>query len=120
MLTERLADPTSDTFKQTYIISSFLGANMQKWLNKQGFKLVNQLPSTNLHLFKLLIHKRVDAILASDQVMNKLITENNAADKISTINNRNKPLGAYFRKSFIQKNPKFLPTFNQAVLNFRS
>ncbi len=120
MLTERIADPTSDTFKQNYIVSSFLGANMQKWLNQQGFKLVNQLPSTNLQLFKLLMHKRVDAILANDQVMNKLITEKNAADKISTIINRNKPLGVYFSKAFIQKNPKFLPSFNQAVLNCRS
>ncbi len=120
MLSERLIDPTSDTFKQNYVVSSFLGANMQKWLNQQGFKLVNQPPSTNPQLFKLLIHKRVDAILANDQVMNKLIAENNAADKISTITNRNKPLGVYFSKKFIQKNKEFLSAFNQAVLDCRS
>lgn len=109
------ANPNDNTFKQNAIVTSFLGANMQSWLIDNKYRLGSFLPANNEQLLKLLIHDRVDAILANNQVMEKLIQQEGVKDKLRSVTHTNKPLGVYFSKQFLLKRPHFLDQFNSAV-----
>ncbi|WP_415898166.1 hypothetical protein [Neptuniibacter sp. QD57_21] len=115
LLKDNTLDPSADNFKQKGIVTSFLGANMQKWLLQNDFQTINNPPQNNQKLLSFLLSGRVDAILANDQVMNSLIDEFGHKEKVRSALNRNKPLGVYFAKDFLASQPLFLEEFNRAV-----
>lgn len=117
LLKKNLLDPTSNSFKQSGVVTSFLGANMQKWLLQNDFQTINNPPQDNHKLLSFLLSGRVDAILANDQVMNSLINDFGHQEKVRSVLNRNKPLGVYFSKAFLATQPGFLAQFDQAVLS---
>ncbi|WP_415891532.1 substrate-binding periplasmic protein [Neptuniibacter sp. PT8_73] len=119
LLKNNTLDPSIDDFKQKSVVTSFLGANMQKWLLQNDFQTINNPPQDNKKLLFFLLSGRVDAILANNQVMNGLIQESGHQEKIRSVLNRNKPLGVYFAKQFIHDNPAFLPRFNKEVISCR-
>lgn len=115
LLKNNTLDPSADDFKQRGVVTSFLGANMQKWLLQNDFQTINNPPQDNQKLLSFLLSGRVDAILANDQVMNSLIDEFGHKEKVRSALNRNKPLGVYFAKDFLASQPLFLEQFNKAI-----
>ena len=72
-----------------------------------GYKVAAK-PLDSERLLKILLGKRVDVILANDQVMDEFLLTCNVKDRIKTFVNKDKPLGVYFSKTFLSKRPKFL------------
>lgn len=108
-------NPDSDKFKTQASVSSFLGANMHKWLTANGYNISNTPPHNTESLLEMLLAKRLDAILANDQVMAALLSKSGETNNVSAFLNKNKPLGVYFSKTFLNENPDFLNTFNKYV-----
>lgn len=116
---DNYSSPTGETFRTDKVVSSFLGANMQTWLTSNEYQLANNPPRNNQQLLQLLIRKRVDAILANDQVINKLLTTNHVEHLVRSDTLRSKPLGVYFSHNFLDRNPGFIQRFNQNVRTCR-
>jgi len=111
-----LLPPTHPAFKSKATVGSFNGANMRKWLIENNYNVgVNVL--TSEALVKSLYAGRIDAILANDRVMAKLIQ--NHDDIIVSEVHSNRPLSVYFSKSFVSDNPTFLAQFNNRVKECR-
>lgn len=115
LLKENAIDPQSEQFKHSHIVSSFLGANMQAWLEANKYRTLSSPPSSNEQLIKFLMLKRVDAILANDQVMDSLTIKLKFKEKIRSVVNINKPLAVYYSREFTLANPNFMQEFNKAV-----
>lgn len=113
-------DPMDPNFKDTAFVTSFLGANMQKWLSDNEYHLSVDPPINTENLLLTLLHNRYDAVLANDQVMGALLKKHNAEDKVRTTLNRSKPLSVYFSNKFIARNMQFLAAFNRSVLECRA
>lgn len=110
--------PSHPKFKQQAQVASFNGANMQTWLNANGFN-VSANPNNTSRLHEMLVLGRLDAVLANNLVMADIIREKNTGDKIASTVLRNKPLGIYFSKRFIKQTPDFLRVFNRAIKTCR-
>jgi len=116
---DRKMHPLDPDFKRTALVSSFLGANMQRWLVSNGYKVDGHEPvDTNL-LLKRLLGGRIDAALANDQVMKALLVASKTEDKVFLVLNRSKPLGVYFSKETLSERPTFLEKFNSHVADCR-
>lgn len=112
-------DPAAPGFREKAVVSSFLGANMQKWLRENDYNLDQSPPSDSRLLLRMLLGGRLDAALANDQVMRALIRTQEAGERVREVLNRNKPLGIYFSKIFLEANPGFLARFNAEVTDCR-
>ena len=89
---------------------------MHTWLTKNNYKVA--VTTTNPYkLLDALVNKRVDAVLANDQMMNMLLKKHNITLKQTKHSDR--PLGVYFAHHFLVKEPKFLSQFNQAIAKCR-
>lgn len=108
-------NPTAADFKSRAHVGSFLGGNMLEWLVKNNYQVTAK-PVDNPQLLKMLLAGRVDAILANNLVMDSLVMQAGADNKVTSVLEQNKPLGVYFTKTFLAKNDtNFLPLFNQAM-----
>lgn len=108
-------DPRSESFKHTARTSSFHGANMRDWLIQNGYT-ANDSPSQNSNLLTMLLKGRVDAILANGLVMEHLLAQTGNADALKSFLALEKPLGIYFSKTFLAKQPPdYLARWNQAI-----
>lgn len=112
--------PDKDIFKSQATVSSFLGANMHKWLTDNGYNVSSSPPVNTEDLLKMLLARRLDAILANDQVMAALLEKKKVSDVVKTFLNKKKPLGIYFSNTFMDKNPDFLIRFNSFVAECRN
>lgn len=110
--------PSSKGFKQRAKVSSFRGANMQKWLKSHQYR-TSTAPVDSSKLLSMLLAKRYDAILVNDLVMAELLKTHPKADLLESEPLKSKPLGVYFTKQFLAQEPSFLTRFNQAVLECR-
>ena len=104
----------SDSFKKKAKVSSFLGANMQKWLTENAYNIVDT-PKDTVDLAEMLVRGRVDAALANNYVMDAILEQRGLTDKVSSYLLKSKPLYVYFHKEFIENNPNFLRSFNVAL-----
>lgn len=109
--------PQHPDFKKTAVVAAFNGANMKTWLENNNY-IVGMNALTSASLLKAIEAKRLDAILANDKVMNKLLSKNSL--KLSSLLHSNRPLGVYFSKVWLAKHPDFLTNFNQNVDNCRA
>ena len=107
--------PDTPEFKQTALVSSFLGANMQRWLISNGYKVDRHQPIDTKLLLRRLLGGRIDAALANQQVMEALLASLNAKDQVFSVLNRSKPLGVYFSKESLKSRPGFIEEFNSYV-----
>ena len=115
LLRDNPSDPRSAEFRSRSTVGSFIGANMLDWLKANGYR-VEATPATNLQLLRMLLGKRVDAILANHLVMADLLQENDATQKVRSELQENKPLGVYFSHSFLASQPQdFMARFNAAL-----
>lgn len=107
-------DPKTPEFKQSASVSSFLGANMQKWLVDQNYH-IGANPIDTKRLLDMLLLGRIDAALANNYVMDDLIEKRGIANRIRTSDLKSKPLHVYFSKAFINKYASFLYAFNKSA-----
>jgi len=118
ILKENPLNPESPDFKEKAQVASFLGANMLKWMNQENYNIKGTPPDTE-HLLKILLAKRVDAVMANNYVMDALLKKYRVEDKVKIFTNQNKPLGVYFTKKFIAEHPDFLENFNKYINKYR-
>lgn len=108
-------DPKAPSFKERATVASFVGANMLDWMRDNGYR-IEATPLTNSQLLDTLLARRVDAILANQLVMDKLLAKHGATGSVRSMLEQDRPLGIYFSKSFLDKAaPDFLPRLNQAI-----
>ncbi len=118
LLKENPKNPNDSSFKIDATVGGFLGANMLKWMQEKGYNVIAT-PRDTEGLFRILLAKRVDAVLANNYVMEALIQEHGANDKVKAYLNMSKPLGVYFSKKFLKSHPRFLVKFNTYVAECR-
>lgn len=118
LLKENPLDPNDHSFKEQAIVSGFLGSNMLKWMEEHNYNIIGKPPTTE-HLLKLILTKRVDAVMANNYVMAALLKKYRAEDKVKIYLHKNKPLGIYFSKEFLDLYPGFLKRFNELVRECR-
>lgn len=106
--------PENSDFKKKATVAGFRGSNMLSWMKENGYN-VKTTPIDTSSLLKLLLAKRVDAVMANNYVMEAIMKEQGVTDKVKSYVNKNKPLGVYFSKKFVEKRPKFLKEFNRLV-----
>jgi len=92
---------------------------MLDWLKENGYNVKAEPPDTEA-LFKMLLYKRVDAILANNFVAEEIIKKENLAGRLKSAIQQDQPLGVYFSKAFLAKNPGFLDEFNAGVADYFS
>jgi len=114
MLKDAPLDPQSPEFKQEALVSSFIGANMQKYLQENGYRTA-EAPKDTESLFKMLMLGRLDAILANCMVAKNIMEKEGLRENIRARKLRSEPLYAMFTKKFIENNPGFLDCFNSAL-----
>ena len=109
-------DPRSEGFKKSARTSSFHGANMKDWLIDNGYK-TDGTPPQSRSLLTMLQKGRVDAILANRLVMEQLLAESGETETVKSYPALNKPLGIYFSKTFLSRQPPdYLTRWNQAIV----
>lgn len=111
--------PNSEAFRKEARVGSFLGGNMLSWLKEKGFHVAAS-PRSNDQMLQMLLHGRVEAVLANNLVMDELLQARGAQARVRSELLQDKPLGVYFSNSFIQRTPGFLPRFNVAVEKCRN
>lgn len=60
-------------------------------------------------MLQMLLKRRVDAVLANHLAMERLLTEQNAGDRVRSVLQRNRPLGVYFSQRFTAAIPVSCP-----------
>lgn len=119
LLKESSLNPTNDSFRKEASVGGMLGSNMLTWLNTNRYKIKAQ-PNDTETLVKMLIFKRMDAILANELVMKNVLEKMKLSpEKFHIYLNRNKPLGVYWSKKFLLENPNFLKRFNRLIKECR-
>lgn len=114
MLRDKGLDPRAPEFRQQAKVASFLGGNMLSWLKQEGYQL-EAAPPRNEQVLQMLLRGRVDAILANQLVMDRLLIEQGIGDQVYSVLQQDRPLGVYFSHRFTSRYPDFLKRFNQAV-----
>lgn len=107
--------PSSPGFKADIKVSSWLGANSLKWLNNNGYN-VKQPSKNNKELIKRLLGGRLDGVLSSDIVFERSLRDLGInLSELKVVKGMFKPMGVYFAKTYLNNNPGFLTSFNQAT-----
>ncbi|WP_417454008.1 substrate-binding periplasmic protein [Kiloniella sp.] len=112
---ESLLDPQSNDFKKNANVSSFLGANMHKWLIANDYNVSNTPATDTKSLLRMLLSDRFEAVLANELVMDRLLHKTDQLEHVRKVDLKNKPLGVYFSNRFLLNNPGFIEQFNQQV-----
>ncbi len=118
LLKENPMNPNDSSFKEKASVGGFLGANMLKWMQENGYH-ITAMPKDTEGLLKMLLGKRVDAVMANNHVMAALLQKHGAEDKVRIFLNQDKPLYVYFSKGFLKSRPGFIERFNSLVPNCR-
>ncbi len=110
-------NPKDSSFKKSAKVGSYIGANMLDWLNENKYNVTAQ-PRDTESLFKMLLAKRVDAVLANHLVADEIIKNEGIAEELKSTVEKEQPLGVYFSKKFLEKNPGFIESFNYYVKEY--
>ena len=114
MLKENSLSPRDQSFKEKASVGGFVGANMLKWMQEQNYK-VTAIPNDTEGLLKILLARRVDAVMANNYVMQALLQNYGVEDQVKIYLNVDKPLFVYFSKEFIKSRPMFIEKFNNLI-----
>ena len=106
--------PQNQNFKKQATVGGFLGANMLEWMKEHNYN-VTTMPKNTEGLLKMLLARRVDAVMANNYVMQALLEKHEAEDRVKIYLNMNKPLSVYFSKKFVKSQPMFIDNFNNLI-----
>jgi polar amino acid transport system substrate-binding protein len=118
LLKDSPLDPASADFKQQARVSAYIGTNMLNWMLEKGYN-VQTAPARQEQLLEMLKRNRIDAVLANNLVMDKILSETGQQDSVRSVLQQDKPLGVYFSKSYLQEHPDLLARFNSQVAGCR-
>lgn len=112
-LNGRVPDTAAILPNAGYKVTSWLGSNSYKWLEDNGYNPVAPSMSSK-ELTTSLFERNVDIIFGSNIVIDSQLDTH--PDKLNVTRRRglSKPMGIYFRKSFLKGNEGFLGAFNDA------
>jgi polar amino acid transport system substrate-binding protein len=114
LLKKNSLSPRDQSFKEKASVGGFVGANMLKWMQEQNYK-VTAIPNDTEGLLKILLARRVDAVMANNYVMQALLQNYGVEDQVKIYLNVDKPLFVYFSKEFIKSRPMFIEKFNNLI-----
>lgn len=114
LLKENPLSPLDPSFKEKATVGGFLGANMLEWMKEYNYN-VTTTPNDTEGLLKMLLARRVDAVMANDHVMQALLEKYAAEDRVKIYLNIDKPLYVYFSKEFSKSRPSFMDKFNRLI-----
>jgi polar amino acid transport system substrate-binding protein len=114
ILKENPLSPRDQDFKEKASVGGFVGANMLKWMQEQNYN-VTATPNDTEGLLKLLLARRVDAVMANNYVMKALLQNYAVEDQVKIYLNLDKPLFVYFSKDFLKSRPMFIEQFNNLI-----
>lgn len=114
LLKENALSPRDQSFKEKASVGGFVGANMLKWMKEQNYN-VTATPKNTEGLLKLLLARRVDAVMANNYVMQALLQNHKVEDQVKIYLNLDKPLFVYFSKEFTKSRPMFIEKFNNLI-----
>ena len=114
LLKENPLSPQNQSFKQEATVGGFLGANMLEWMKEHNYNVAT-MPKDTEGLLKMLLARRVDAVMANNYVMRALLQKHGVEDQVKVYLNKEKPLSVYFSKEFLQSRPTFIERFNNLV-----
>lgn len=107
--------PSSEAFKTNVKVSSWLGSNSLKWLNKNGYK-VKQPSKNNKELVKRLLGGRLGGVYASNIVFERALSDSGKSlSEINVVKGMFKPMGVYYSNNYLKKNEGFMESFNKAT-----
>lgn len=107
-------DPRRPAFRREAAVASYVGANMLEWLAQEGYRVTSRPPDTPA-LLDSLVAGRVDAVLANNLVMDRLLADRGVSRDVKSFLAKDKPLGVYFSREYLAQRPGFLAAFNAAV-----
>ena len=110
-------DPAAADFKAQARVGSFIGANMLKYLEENGYHIAGT-PKDTEALFLMLMAGRLDAFLANDMVAGRIIEDQGLGGKIRTHTLKSEALHALFTRRFIREHPDFLECFNAGLAEY--
>ncbi len=116
---DQILSPKDPANRLSMLTSSFLGANMQTWLRRNGYRTTDFPPRDTNALLEMLLAGRVDAVLANNLVMESILGTRGVLSEIRSEVQQDKPLSVYFSNDFLQLNPGFLAKFDAAVPDCR-
>lgn len=119
LLKDQILSPKDPANRLSMLTSSFLGANMQTWLRRNGYRTTDFPPRDTNALLEMLLAGRVDAVLANNLVMESILDTRGVLSEIRSEVQQDKPLSVYFSNDFLQLNPGFLAKFDAAVPDCR-
>jgi polar amino acid transport system substrate-binding protein len=111
---ENPLSPRDPSFKEKASVGGFVGANMLKWMQEKEYN-VAATPNDTEGLLKLLLARRVDAVMANNYVMKALLQKYVVEDQVKIYLNMDKPLFVYFSKEFLKSRPIFIERFNNLL-----
>jgi ABC-type amino acid transport substrate-binding protein len=114
LLKDSTLDPASPEFKAQARVSAYIGTNMLNWMLEQGYN-VQTAPARQEQLLEMLKRDRIDAVLANNLVMDKILRESGQQDAVRSVLQQDKPLGVYFSKVYLKDHPDLLERFNAQV-----
>jgi ABC-type amino acid transport substrate-binding protein len=87
---------------------------MLKWMQEQNYN-VTATPNDTEGLLKLLLARRVDAVMANNHVMKALLQKYKVEDQVKIYLNTDKPLFVYFSKELLKSRPLLIERFNNLI-----
>lgn len=107
--------PDDPAFKTTARIGATSGSNMAAWLARDGYRVEDDVRSME-QLVAMLRARRVDAVLANaitfEEAMRAL---GQSPETFESRAERSEPLGVYFGRHLLARQPGFLEAFNRHV-----
>ena len=107
--------PGDAAFKNTARVTATSGSNMAGWLHQSGYNVQDEPRGTD-QLVKMLERGHVDAVLANPLAFEAALESTGVpVDRFLRHVEREQPLGVYFGKDFLARNPDFLSAFNGEI-----
>ncbi|WP_295895814.1 ABC transporter substrate-binding protein [uncultured Vibrio sp.] len=95
-------------------IGAFIGSNMSRWLEDNGYPIFNR-PNTTKQLVLLLKKQRLDIIIANNLVAEKLLNEMEMMEEVDSSIVKDKPLYLFFTKRNLKERPELVAQFNRQL-----
>lgn len=107
--------PTDRAFRGQARVTATSGSNMAAWLRQREYRVQPE-PRSADQLIWMLERGRVDAVLSNSLVFrSSLARTKTSPDRFLSETERDKPLGVYFVRGFLERNPDLLESFNRQL-----
>jgi len=103
-----------DDLKNGPRIGAFIGSNMARWLETNGYPIFNR-PNTTEQLVTLLKKRRIDIMIANNLVAERLLAEEGMMEEVDSALVKNKPLYLYMTKRNLAQYPDLIDGFNSKL-----